>query len=266
MIFSSDRQRLAVLALVPVVIALVILAFESCFGGDGSDDSDQADDNPYLDKVPDFPPPPDPQPVTLPDAPDGQIPVLHSVPTDQPVAFITIDDGQKRHAEHLQLVEAAGVPMTMFLLSEVAEEAAEEDPEYFPGLIELGSTVQAHTITHPSLEGEKERVQKEEICGSIDALEELFDERPTLFRPPYGAYDDKTLEVAADCDMTAVVHWRATVDYGEIELQPGEEMVQPGDILLLHFRDDFEEDFLVALNAIADAGLTPALLEDYIAP
>jgi hypothetical protein len=40
--------------------------------------------------------------------------------------------------------------------------------------------------------------------------------------------------------------------------------VQPGDIILMHFRPRFVDDFLAVLGAIHRAGLTPARLEDYI--
>jgi len=40
--------------------------------------------------------------------------------------------------------------------------------------------------------------------------------------------------------------------------------VQPGDIMLMHFRPTVVQDFIAGLQAIKDAGLTPALLEDYI--
>ena len=45
---------------------------------------------------------------------------------------------------------------------------------------------------------------------------------------------------------------------------PSDQVVQPGDIILMHFRPAFVKDFLAALRAIHRAGLTPALLEDYI--
>jgi len=40
--------------------------------------------------------------------------------------------------------------------------------------------------------------------------------------------------------------------------------LKPGDIVLMHFRPAFVKDFLAALNAIHKAGLTPALLDDYL--
>jgi peptidoglycan/xylan/chitin deacetylase (PgdA/CDA1 family) len=232
----------------------------SCLSTRGGDADDEADVNPYLDQVPSFPAAPAPEPITLPEAKEGEVPVLHSVPTEQPVAFITIDDGHFRHPDAPLLLEAADVPVDLFLLSPVAE----EDPDYFASLVERRAAIHAHTVTHLSMEDEKLDIQEAEICDSADQLETMFTERSSLFRPPYGAYDDTTLQAAANCDMDAVIHWRVTVDYGEITFQPGEDQVQPGDILLLHFREEFVEDFLVALEAIDEAGLTPVSLEDYL--
>ncbi|HEY0533315.1 MAG TPA: hypothetical protein VGD29_17135 [Actinoplanes sp.] len=57
--------------------------------------------------------------------------------------------------------------------------------------------------------------------------------------------------------------WEETVDKGKVRFQEG-RTVQPGDIILMHFRPAFVKDFLAALRAIKKAGLTPALLESYV--
>jgi hypothetical protein len=69
--------------------------------------------------------------------------------------------------------------------------------------------------------------------------------------------------VRRDCGIRAVVYWRETVDDGIVRFQEG-STVRPGDIILMHFRARFVDDFIAALQAIKDAGLTPALLEDYL--
>jgi hypothetical protein len=84
-----------------------------------------------------------------------------------------------------------------------------------------------------------------------------------LFRPPFGDKDDTTLRVAHGCGLNAVFFWKETVDKGKVRFQEGHQ-VQKGDIILMHFRPAFVQDFLAALQAIHQAGLTPALLEDYI--
>ncbi|GAA2362671.1 hypothetical protein GCM10010170_058940 [Dactylosporangium salmoneum] len=98
--------------------------------------------------------------------------------------------------------------------------------------------IEAHTITHTKLSGLSYDAQRREICGSADRLGELYGRRPVLFRPPFGEKDTTTLRAVRDCGMKAA-------------------------IILMHFRDQFVEDFIAALQGIKRAGLTPARLEDY---
>jgi peptidoglycan/xylan/chitin deacetylase (PgdA/CDA1 family) len=211
-----------------------------------------------LARVPRFPPAPPPEPMVVPAGPSAGW--LSTVSTSQPVAFLTIDDGWIKDREAAQLIRAAHVPVTLFLTID----AIRDDPAYFVPLQRAGAAIEAHTITHQSLRGLPYGVQKREVCGSADQLAELYGRRPLLFRPPYGEIDSTTLRVVHDCGMLAALHWRESVINGAVRYQQADHTVQAGDIILLHFRATFVEDFLAALWAIHDAGLTPARLESYL--
>jgi peptidoglycan/xylan/chitin deacetylase (PgdA/CDA1 family) len=187
-------------------------------------------------------------------------PLLHRVPTTQKVAFITMDDGITQLPEAQRLLRAAKVPVTLFLISSVAE----KNPQYFRALESDGAVIEAHTLTHPSLRGKPYGFQKKQICQSADILGSLTGRRPVLFRPPYGEYDSTTLRAAHDCGMKAVLHWKAATNNGTVFYQAPNKRLEPGDIVLMHFRPAFVADFTAVLKAIHEAGLTPALLEDYI--
>lgn len=202
---------------------------------------------------------PAPAPDTAPLPPGDLVPYLHRIDTRNKVAFITIDDGYVKHPEAAALLAAARVPVTLFLTTD----AVRDDPDYIRPLIDAGAVVEAHTISHPMMPGMPYAAQKREICGSADQLARWYQRRPTLFRPPYGAQDDTTLRAARDCGMKAAFMWKETVDKGKVRYQEGKR-VQPGDIILMHFRKSFVKDFLATLRAIRRAGLTPALLEDYV--
>jgi peptidoglycan/xylan/chitin deacetylase (PgdA/CDA1 family) len=213
--------------------------------------------NAYLPKLPHFPPAPPPRPMALAAAPAA--PWLSRIPTDQPVAFITIDDGWTKYPGGPTLVRAAGVPLTLFL----SVEAIRSNPGYFAEMQAAGANIQAHTINHIDLRHRPYSTQRDEICGSADQLGDRYGRRPVLFRPPYGEKDQTTLTVAHDCGIKAVFFWTETVDKGIVRYQVGNQ-VKPGDILLLHFKPSFADDLLAALVAIHDAGLIPASLPDYI--
>jgi peptidoglycan/xylan/chitin deacetylase (PgdA/CDA1 family) len=211
----------------------------------------------FLARIPHFPPEPPPQPIMVPGGPSA--PYLSHVPTTQPVAFLTIDDGWIRQPEAIGLVQAAHIPVTLFLTIN----AIRGDPGYFKQLQASGAVIEAHTITHADLKGKSYDFQRREACGSADQLGALYGRRPVLFRPPFGDQDATTLRVVHDCSMRAAFFWKETVNNGVVRYQVGRQ-VQPGDIILMHFRATFAADFIAALQAIHDAGLTPALLEDYI--
>jgi peptidoglycan/xylan/chitin deacetylase (PgdA/CDA1 family) len=210
-----------------------------------------------LARIPKFPPAPPAVKITLPQGPAAAW--LSRIPTSQKVAFITIDDGWTKQPEAVQLVQAAHVPVTLFLTIN----AIRSDPGYFKQLQAAGAVIEAHTLTHADLKGKSSDFQRREICGSADQLGAVYGRRPVLFRPPFGDKDVTTLQVTHECGMKAAFFWKETVDKGVVRFQEG-HTVQAGDIILMHFRPAFTDDFLAALQAIHDAGLTPALLEDYI--
>jgi peptidoglycan/xylan/chitin deacetylase (PgdA/CDA1 family) len=213
----------------------------------------------YLARVPAFGPRPPAERVHLPES-GGGVPFLSRVPTDQPVAFLTIDDGWVKRPEALPLLQRAGVPVTLFLTIN----AIKDDPQYFAKLRDAGAVIEAHTLTHTNLKGKPYGFQKHEICGSADQLGQLYGRRPLLFRPPFGEKDQTTLKAVHDCKLHAAFFWKETIDKGIVRYQEGHQ-INRGDIILMHFRDRFVDDFIAALQAIKAAGLTPALLEDYVA-
>jgi peptidoglycan/xylan/chitin deacetylase (PgdA/CDA1 family) len=210
-----------------------------------------------LSDVPRFPPAPAPEPIVLP--PGDEIPYLSRVPVTQPVAFLTIDDGFLKNPEAPKLFAAAGIPVTLFLTTD----AIQDDVPYFDRLRTYGAVIEAHTISHPEMRGRSYGFQRHQICDGTDRLAQWYGRRPVLFRPPFGDKDHTTLRVAKECGLRAGFMWKETVDKGKVRYQEG-KTVQRGDIILMHFRPAFVKDFLAALRAIRRAGLTPALLEDYV--
>jgi len=213
-----------------------------------------------LAKLPHFGPAPAPVPITLPGGPNA--PIYFRLPTTQPVAFLTIDDGLTQLSSDLTVMKAAHVPFTMFLIGPVAA----RNPGFFTSLEGDGGVIEDHTMTHPILKGKSYAAQQSEICGARTLLGKTFGRTPTLFRPPFGDYDSTTLKVVHDCGLTAAFYWSETVDAGIVRYQTSLHKIRAGDIILMHFRPAFAQDVVAALTAIHDAGLTPALLEDYVHP
>lgn len=187
---------------------------------------------------------------------DGMVPVVTRIPTDKPYVFITIDDGAVQHPKARELMINAGVWPSLFLNTKYAE----GHKDYFK---ELPATIHSHTSTHPNMLGKPFEFQKHEICGNADFLATDYGKRPTLFRPPFGNYDANTRKAAASCGFKALVNWTAAVNDGRVQFQQGDKL-KPGDIVLMHFRTTFVEDFTAFLNRAEQDGLTPVPLEDFL--
>ncbi|MFD0203930.1 MULTISPECIES: polysaccharide deacetylase family protein [Saccharothrix] len=190
---------------------------------------------------------------------DGLVPVIRRIETDRPYVFITIDDGAVRHPAAVELMRKSGVEPTLFLNSKHVDGHA----EYFRQF-EGVATVHAHTSTHPDLLGKPYEFQRQEICGNADLLRVQLGAKPKLFRPPFGNFDHTTRRAAADCGFTALVMWTAAVNDGVVQFQAGGRL-NAGDIVLMHFRHTFVEDFLAFLERCKADGLTPVVLEDFLA-
>jgi peptidoglycan/xylan/chitin deacetylase (PgdA/CDA1 family) len=87
----------------------------------------------------------------------------------------------------------------------------------------------------------------------------MFGTVPTLFRPPYGEYNNDTLKAMQLLGFPIAVLWTHTPE----DLANGAAL-RAGDIILLHFTTTLSQDLTLVLNKIAEAGLTPAYLSDYL--
>ncbi|HVU71948.1 MAG TPA: polysaccharide deacetylase family protein [Mycobacteriales bacterium] len=184
--------------------------------------------------------------------------VVYRVKTTAPVYFITVDDGYIRDPRVLDLVRREHIPLTAFLI----RDAAREDPGFFRQLRNAGAALEDHTLSHPDLTKKTPAQQHAQICNDAIYEDRTFGRRPTLFRPPYGRYDDTTLKVAGSCGFRYVVMWDAVEQDGSFAAIGGS--LQPGMIVILHFTPSLYGDLQQVLALGRAAGLRPALLERYL--
>ena len=196
----------------------------------------------------------------------GLPPVLVQVPTKEKVVFLTIDDGAEKDPELLRMLRELDIPFTGFLSDEVAR----TDYGYFRKAHRQGAGMQNHTINHPELTNLDYEEQRREICRQQDRLEREIGERPTLLRPPYGAYNRDTLRAAASCGIEAVPLWAEEAFPDRIDWGRGDHTLHPGDIILTHFRGEAEWQASMPdmvrhlLQTVTEQGFAFARLEDYV--
>ncbi|MFH8802413.1 polysaccharide deacetylase family protein [Streptomyces sp. NPDC017936] len=191
-------------------------------------------------------------------------PVVDHVPTRDRVVFLTYDDGAERDPRFVDMVRELRLPVSMFLTDSVA------GPGYghFARLRSVGATLQNHTLDHAALRGLPYAGQRAEICGQQDKLSARFGVRPRLFRPPYGGYDSTTRRAAADCGITAIVLWRASMGPAELTYAHGAHRLRPGDVIAVDPDESpgptLRERTARLLRQVREQGLTVGRLEDYL--
>jgi peptidoglycan/xylan/chitin deacetylase (PgdA/CDA1 family) len=196
---------------------------------------------------------------SMPPIANGLTPVVYKLPTEQKVVFLGIDDGAFKDQTVVDIMVENNIKASLFL----SQNTISNNPDFFKKLVDLGSVVENHSVSHDTnmINTQVFDQQKSEICGMSDYVELHYGRRPTLFRPPGGAYSDSLRQAAADCGMKAVVTWIAKANGGSMQYQIGDKL-RPGDIVLMHFRPEFAQDMKAFVDAMNTSGLHTALLED----
>jgi peptidoglycan/xylan/chitin deacetylase (PgdA/CDA1 family) len=187
-----------------------------------------------------FPPapaPPSVKPITL-SASDPT--VFSRVPMTDKVVFVTIDDGIEKDPNFIQMVQDFQIPITTSL----ADVLIRDDYAYFEKLYETGHiSIQNHTVTHPldmpSLAASR---QLDEISGQQERLRKEYGVTPYIFRPPGGNYDATTIVAASEAGLKGVMLWKEAMQISDMEYQTSAHRLQPGDIILCHFRGPAQLD------------------------
>jgi peptidoglycan/xylan/chitin deacetylase (PgdA/CDA1 family) len=119
------------------------------------------------------------------------------------VAF-TYDDGPN-DAATMQLLEVLArhnVRATFFMIGRFVQQR----PEIARAVHAAGHLVGNHTMTHPWLAWQPDRVIREELRGCNQALEDALGAPVRYMRPPHGARRPAVLRTAGELDLT-LVQW-----------------------------------------------------------
>ena len=164
-------------------------------------------------------------------------PVLARLPTTEPVAWLTIDDGPSDDTlEILELLDAAGAKATFFV---VGERAAAR-PHLVREIVERGHGIGNHSATHPQawFWALSPRRMREEIGRTQQLVEGITGTRPRWFRAVVGMANPFVAAALRDHGLARVA-WSAR-GYDALEADPAralariEKQLRPGAILLLH--------------------------------
>ncbi|MBO1268134.1 polysaccharide deacetylase family protein [Arthrobacter cavernae] len=197
----------------------------------------------------------------LPPIRDGLAPVITKIDTKHPVVFLTIDDGNTKTPEMARLMAEHDYPASLFL----TQNSVQDNPAFFKAFQAQGSLIENHTVSH-NINMVRQWSYQQQL-NDIEGMQQFaglqYGRRPTLFRPPGGAYSGAMRQAVAAAGMKAIVTWEAKANAGRMDYQVGNSL-RAGDIVLMHFRPEFAADLAAFRAAQLAAGLEVVLLEDFL--
>ena len=142
--------------------------------------------------------------------------------------YLTFDDGPNPiwTAEILSILEASGAHASFFVIGQNAKDW----PELVQREIRDGDTVGDHTWSHPNLTHLSAATVFAELGRDQNLIAQLTGKAPTLWRPPYGAFNRSTIATASGLGMRMQL-WSVTT--GDWQL-PGTNVIVSRVMSALH--------------------------------
>ena len=175
---------------------------------------------------------------------------VYGVDTDEKVVALTIDAawGADKTPEILEILKEKDVTATFFLVGRWVREFPEETKL----IVEAGYPIGSHSDTHAHFCSLSDSDIQKELDATVEALQEVGAPVPTLFRAPYGEYDDRVVTKLRNAGYQ-VIQWTVdTLDWEEDRtvsqvLEVVSRKVAPGAIILCHNNANTIVDYLPTL-------------------
>ena len=174
-----------------------------------------------------------------------KVPVYY-VDTEEKKIAITFDAawGADKTQQIVDILKEKGVKATFFLVGFWVEDY----PEMVKVIDDAGMEIGTHSNTHPKMSGLSEMQIREELQTSIDLIQRITNKNISVFRPPFGDYNDRLISVCESMGLQAIqwdvdsLDWKG-IGAGEILNRIGKG-VRNGSIILCHNNSDHIVDAL----------------------
>lgn len=161
---------------------------------------------------------------------------IYCVERDDKVCSLTFDAawGNEDTQQLIDILARYNVKATFFVVGQWVEKY----PESVRALAEAGHEVMNHSEDHAHFTQLSAEQIADNINACADRIEAITGQRPTLFRAPYGEYDDKVI-AAAEGTGVKTIQWDVdSLDWKELSAAEIEARVVPkvsrGSIVLFH--------------------------------
>ncbi len=161
---------------------------------------------------------------------------VYCVEREDKVVSISFDAswGADKTIPILDILDQYNVKTTFFLVGGWVDKY----PDMLKEIVARGHEIGNHSDTHAHMNKLSEQQIRDELRGMSDKVEQLTGIRPTLFRPPYGEYNDRVITVSRAEGYEAVQWSIDSLDWKDRGTQDiikqCTHRVDNGDIVLFH--------------------------------
>lgn len=165
--------------------------------------------------------------------------------------------GGEKTRKILDILDENGIQTTFFLV----DIWTQRFPELVKEISARGHEIGNHSATHPQMSKLSRDQIRRELKVMSDNVQALTGTRPTLFRPPYGDYDNDVV-LTARAEGYEVIQWSVdSLDWKNRGVQElidrATRNVKSGDIILFHNDSKYILDALPAiLKSYREQGFT----------
>lgn len=171
---------------------------------------------------------------------------IYSVGTEEKKVAISFDAawGDEFTIGILDILDKYDIKSTFFLVGFWVDKY----PEHVKEIHKRGHDVGNHSTNHPYMSKIGEEQVLKELNDTGDKIKKLTGEKPILFRPPFGDYNDELINICRENDYY-VIQWDVdSLDWKELGVQPVVDRVtrnvNAGSIVLFHNNAKYILEFL----------------------
>lgn len=127
---------------------------------------------------------------------------IYSVKTDENKVAISFDAawGADKTTEIMNICDSYNIKATFFLVGFWIDKYPDKVKEIYNRGFEIG----IHSNTHPDMTKLSRSQIREELETNIDKIVKITGEKPKLFRPPYGYYNNNLIDICDELGLSCI--------------------------------------------------------------
>lgn len=189
-------------------------------------------------------------------SPTKELPIYSVEREDKKIA-ISFDAayGDEYTIDILDILDKYKVKTTFFLVKFWVEDF----PDKVEEIHKRGHEVGNHSATHPNMSELSSEQIAEELNSTGEEIYKITKEKPFLFRPPYGDYNDNLILEAKENGYYTIQWDVDSIDWKELGVESVVDRVtrniKPGSIVLFHNNAKYVREYLpLVLERLSDDG------------